>query len=316
MPPGGLMRTAYRNPVGLQATLRRTVVALQVSPCAPRASGSCGDGGRPGLGPPRATAGLTAHLVTSETMLRGPGAAAGSLRAGSVPLTDALRGERSKARGRARGGVIAFQPGARRHRGAFRPSGPRHGTKTGAAHKSCGGYAPSGERNWQAPDPVDVDFVLNPDFTGRWDGPEGDALRDAGWVVIGGFIFNDRPVWLNRFHGLKLMHAALATGAELAWATLWHGVANQVVSPLLGLPQMPVITFAPDRHKAEGVIAWTRGRPFVWLDDLPDVAEVTARLAGDQPHLVVRVDERTGLTDENVREAQDWLGALASVRAG
>ncbi len=146
---------------------------------------------------------------------------------------------------------------------------------------------------------VDVDFVLNPDFTGRWDGPEGDALREAGWVVIGGFIFNDRPVWLNRFHGLKLMHAALATGAELAWATRWHGVANQVVSPLLGLPQMPVIPF-PRTGKAEAVVPWTQGRPFAWLDDEPGLAETTGRLAGDQPHLVVRVDERTGLTDENI----------------
>jgi hypothetical protein len=160
---------------------------------------------------------------------------------------------------------------------------------------------------------VDVDFTLNPDFTGRWDGPEGDALREAGWVILGDFLFNGRPVWLNRFHGLKLMHAAIATGAELAWATLWHGVANQVISPLLGLPQLPVIPFRPDRHKAEGVIAWTAGRPFAWLDDLPDGPEVTGRLAGGQPHLVVRVDPEAGLTDEDISEAQEWIGALACV---
>ena len=86
---------------------------------------------------------------------------------------------------------------------------------------------------------IDVDFTLNPDFRATWDGSEGDSLRQAGWVVLGGFAMNGRPVWLNRFHGLKLLHAAEATGARLAWATRWHDLANQVISPLSGCRNSP-----------------------------------------------------------------------------
>jgi HAD domain in Swiss Army Knife RNA repair proteins len=154
---------------------------------------------------------------------------------------------------------------------------------------------------------IDVDFVLNPDFSAVWDGGEGDALRAAGWVVLQGFAMNARPVWLNLRHGTALLRVAYETGAELAWATNWHHYANQVVAPILGLPQLPLAT-SPPRPKEQAVIEWTAGRPFVWLDD---EAHVHAAIDAAPNGASVKIDPATGLTDANLEEAMKRLERAA-----
>lgn len=150
---------------------------------------------------------------------------------------------------------------------------------------------------------IDVDFVLNPDFSAVWDGSEGDRLRAAGWVVLQGFTMNARPVWLNLRHGAALLRVAYETGAELAWATNWHTYANQVVAPVLGLPQLPLAT-SPPMPKERVVIEWTQGRPFVWLDDEDHVlAAIDASPSGS----AVRVNPETGLTDTDLEQATRLL---------
>jgi hypothetical protein len=150
---------------------------------------------------------------------------------------------------------------------------------------------------------VDVDFVLNPDFSAVWDTAAGDPLRAAGWGVVQGFTMNDRPVWLNIHHGRDLLRTAYETGAELAWATNWHQWANQVVAQVLGLPQLPLAT-SPPRPKEQAVIEWTNGRPFVWLDDEDHVLAA----AGSSPNGTgVRVNPATGLTGENLKLAAELL---------
>ena len=147
---------------------------------------------------------------------------------------------------------------------------------------------------------IDVDGVLNPDLRTAWEGTDGDNFREAGWAIVKDFIVNDRPLWLNRTHGIRLMHAALAVHADLVWATRWHESANQIIGPLLGLPQLEVIYFRPDRPKAHAVIPWAGSRRFAWLDD----EEV------DRAHkngLYVNVDEFTGLTEDHIARARDWL---------
>lgn len=149
---------------------------------------------------------------------------------------------------------------------------------------------------------VDVDFTLNPDFSEKWDDPTwGQVLRETGWVVLSCFTMNDRPVWLNRYHGLRLLHAAEATGARLAWATRWHDLANQVLSPVLGLPQLPVAPCDPAKEKPESVIPWLQGRRFAWLDDEQAVID-GCNGSG------VKVDPGTGLTDTDIEKAVALLG--------
>lgn len=155
---------------------------------------------------------------------------------------------------------------------------------------------------------VDVDGVLNVLTSAR---ERRRLCYHEGWqqkrVDAGGHVYR---LFFNPVNGPALWRLAAETGAELAWGTTWEEYANLVVGPLLGLPRLPVAPMADFPHKADGIVPWTAGRPFVWVDDEPDAAEVTARLAGAQPHLVVQVDERTGLTADHLAEARAWLTAL------
>lgn len=152
---------------------------------------------------------------------------------------------------------------------------------------------------------IDVDGVLNPSFSvetrRRLQYHEGWITRKASPHGI------EFRLFLNPLHGKWLKDLAAATGAELAWGTTWEKFANQHVGPHLGLPGLPFVSFAGCRHKAQGIVPWTSGRPFVWFDDEPDAGPVTAKLAGDQPHKVIWVSERTGLTREHITCARDWL---------
>jgi hypothetical protein len=115
--------------------------------------------------------------------------------------------------------------------------------------------------------------------------------------------------------GTLLRELARYTGAELAWGTLRREWANNA-SPLLYLPPLPVAPVRLDEPKAVHVVPWTAGRPFAWFEDLDEECELADELAGDQPHKMIRVDPRTGLTLEDVRSAGQWLRDLAATRSG
>jgi hypothetical protein len=161
---------------------------------------------------------------------------------------------------------------------------------------------------------VDVDGVLNVIATSK---ERRRLCFHEGWqqrrVELGVGTFR---LFFNPASGPLLSRLARETGAELAWGTTWEEYANLVVGPLLGLPRLPVAPVADFPHKANGIVPWTAGRPFVWFDDEPDAAEVTAPLAGEQPHLVVRVDEGEGLTEKHAATARDWLHGLGQEVSG
>nr|MDT0660170.1 HAD domain-containing protein [Micromonospora sp. DSM 115978] len=108
----------------------------------------------------------------------------------------------------------------------------------------------------------------------------------------------------------------LALGCELVWATTWLADANEVISPRLGLPELPVVTWPDETDdppaglhwKTMLLVAWAAGRPFVWLDD-----EITDRDRWwvDEAHrgraLLHRVDPDTGLTETDFAVLHRWL---------
>jgi len=153
---------------------------------------------------------------------------------------------------------------------------------------------------------LDVDGVLNP--LGRR--ARGFRRYD---VTVGGEVYT---VFLNRRHGAKLLALAEATGAELTWATTWEHLANEWISPRVGLPSLPVVEFTGPAPAAGGVLSKTphvagfvKGRPFVWFDDAVGPEDV--RYLEEHPDvgefLLVEVDHRLGLTDEHLDQARDWL---------
>ena len=66
----------------------------------------------------------------------------------------------------------------------------------------------------------------------------------------------------------------LALGCQLVWVTTWMTDANDLITPRLGLPHLPLVDF-PDNDETERglhwrtthLARWAAGRRFVWLDD-------------------------------------------------
>ncbi|RMI33410.1 HAD domain-containing protein [Nocardia stercoris] len=117
----------------------------------------------------------------------------------------------------------------------------------------------------------------------------------------------------------ELGHLLSALRCELVWATTWMDEANQVVSPALGLPALPVVPWPErsDRHidewfglhwKTRTLIAEAAGRTFVWIDDeigARDREWVADHYAGHA--LLYRVDPRIGLRHSDVDAIAQWL---------
>jgi hypothetical protein len=147
-----------------------------------------------------------------------------------------------------------------------------------------------------------ITFAARP--AGRRSGPPS-----AGRADLCGNPLLDR---LDPNDGRKL----LELGCQLVWATTWTADANEVISPRLGLPELPVVTW-PDSDDAAPsglhwktmiLIQWAAGRPFVWLDD--EITEADRRwVAAQHPGraLLHRVDPYVGLTDADFSVIRRWL---------
>lgn len=141
---------------------------------------------------------------------------------------------------------------------------------------------------------LDIDGVLNP-----WAAPAcPPGYTEHRW--------RRRKAWLSPAHGTALR--ALAEHVDLVWATSWADDANALAGKALGLPPLPVVTFAgphadtgPDwKFPAVGRFAY--GRPLVWFDDdfgLRAGARERFLRRRDLPTLLVPVDPAVGLTAEH-----------------
>ncbi|MEV6932692.1 HAD domain-containing protein [Dactylosporangium sp. NPDC051485] len=114
----------------------------------------------------------------------------------------------------------------------------------------------------------------------------------------------------------------LALNGELVWATTWMAEANEVISPRLGLPVLPIVAWpdiddelAPGLHwKTVSITRWAAGRPFVWLDD--EITDADQRWVATQypcPALLHHVDPYLGLTDADFATVRQWLGRHRTV---
>jgi hypothetical protein len=113
----------------------------------------------------------------------------------------------------------------------------------------------------------------------------------------------------------------MALGCHLVWASTWMEEANEVVAPLIGLPNLPVVQW-PDICTEEGphglhwktrpLVERANGRPFIWVDDeisAMDRQWVAASHPG--PSLLHHVDPAKGLEDADFSALAGWLRALA-----
>ncbi|MGW0712427.1 hypothetical protein ACWD4G_41935 [Streptomyces sp. NPDC002643] len=158
---------------------------------------------------------------------------------------------------------------------------------------------------------LDVDGTLLP-YGGA--GVPAGFEEWQGWQHAG----NPQLAKLVPTHGERL----LGLPCELVWATAWMHDANEVISPLLGLPELPVAAlpaWAEDdpadllHWKTRALVEIALGRPFVWVDDEirdRDRLFVEARHPG--PALLHRVDSVVGLTEGDFAANEGWLRGVVS----
>ena len=118
---------------------------------------------------------------------------------------------------------------------------------------------------------------------------------------------------LNPQHGQWLAKLP----CDLVWATTWIADANEVISPLLGLPDLPVVDWPdtddqpahPRLHwKTPALVAWADQRPFVWIDDeITDTDRRWVQAHHPGPALLHSVDPRRGLTPTDYTAIRAWL---------
>lgn len=105
---------------------------------------------------------------------------------------------------------------------------------------------------------------------------------------------------------------ALAGTFDLAWCSWWthhsEGIGRAVL--LGGFPHVTFDERADGYSKVPGVLRFTAGRPFVWLDDDVTEHEEYELAAVGTPHLLIRVDPSTGLMTEHLDRARDWATSL------
>lgn len=129
---------------------------------------------------------------------------------------------------------------------------------------------------------------------------------------------NPQLAKLDLEHGPRL----LALPCDLIWATAWMGDANEVIAPLLGLPELPVADLpeAPEvddasvlHWKTEALVDMAMGRPFVWVDDeITDLDRAWVSAHHQGRALLHRVDPVIGLTVTDFAVLDDWLETASS----
>jgi hypothetical protein len=149
---------------------------------------------------------------------------------------------------------------------------------------------------------LDIDGVLNP-FP---ECPDGFTEYDF-------FPEDHEPVRLAAVHVDWLRE--LAAAFDVVWASGWGEDANRVLSPVFGLPELPLVDLPPipfePLEKVPGITALARDRPAAWVDDniTPEAREWAEQR--DAPTLLVDVESATGLTRPAVDELLDWARGLS-----
>jgi hypothetical protein len=146
---------------------------------------------------------------------------------------------------------------------------------------------------------VDVDGVLNPYAAFEpLPGYEAHEFLGEGFA----------EVLLAREHGAWL--TSLADVYELVWATSWMHLANWLICPVLGLPELPVIEFprsGDDAYvKLPSVIRSVGDRACAWIDDVHHPEHFAWAEKREAPTLLLHIDPSRGLQRDHVDRLREW----------
>jgi hypothetical protein len=103
---------------------------------------------------------------------------------------------------------------------------------------------------------------------------------------------------------------------ELVWASGWEDKANFYLPPMLGLPELPHVTFGG--AVAAGAAHWKLGpleeyaadRPLAWIDDNFNQSCYEWAECRAAPTLLVLTESHLGLEEAHVGALEAWVQSL------
>jgi hypothetical protein len=151
---------------------------------------------------------------------------------------------------------------------------------------------------------VDVDGVIS--LFGFDEPPGGGAAR---FELIDGMVH-----CISLTAGERLRR--LAEHYELVWATGWEDRANDYLPNLLGLPELPYLTFdgaarfGSAHWKLGPIDEYGEGRALAWIDDNFDESCYEWAQGREEPTLLVPTEAHLGLEEAQVEALTAWARGL------
>jgi hypothetical protein len=104
----------------------------------------------------------------------------------------------------------------------------------------------------------------------------------------------------------------LAETYELIWASGWEDRANDHLPNILGVPELPYLTFdgrarfGTAHWKLEALEEYARSRPLAWIDDSLDESCFEWAERREAPTLLVPTESPVGLVEAQVEVLEGW----------
>jgi hypothetical protein len=151
---------------------------------------------------------------------------------------------------------------------------------------------------------VDVDGVIS--IFGFDEPPAKDAAR---FELVDGMVH-----CISLLAGKRLLE--LAEHYDMVWATGWEDRANDYLPNLLGLPELPFLTFngaarfGSAHWKLGPLDEYCRGRAMAWIDDNFDESCYEWARARAEPTLLVPTEAELGLEEAQTEALAAWARGL------
>ena len=134
---------------------------------------------------------------------------------------------------------------------------------------------------------------------------------EAGGRPEGGFHSIDGIPHFLSFDAAEHL-LALAPIFDLVWASGWEEKANEYLPHLLGLPELPHLSFErsvgrTNAHwKLDAIDAYAGDRPLAWIDDAFNEACHEWASTRGVPTLLVQTHPESGLTSREAQTLEGW----------